>query len=194
MDARLPHRAGWPGRSPAGWLCVPAPAECARESQGPGGFLGPCRQGAGRGLMGPSSGFRSNCPSAPGSSAGGAGTPRGRGFMLMEHPHLSAGMQGLCRPSSGLRCVFTDPGSCGNWGSQKVGTELSCPVSGRVPLTPKRARPETGHGTSPCDSKGTQDGVEILGPRSTGNKHPLFLFLPRVPTGRQKELRQRGDR
>ena len=25
------------------------------------------------------------------------------------------------------------PGSCGNWGLQKVGMELSCPISGHVP-------------------------------------------------------------
>lgn len=65
--------------------------------------------------------------------------------MLTEHPHLLAGIQGLCHPSSGLRWVFPGPGSCENRGSQKVGLELSCPISGCVPLTPKRAPPEMGH-------------------------------------------------
>lgn len=156
----------------------------------PGTLQAGCRQGP----DGPELWVQKQLPTRSWLQRWRGGTPRGRGLMFMEHPHLSAGTQGLCRPSSGLRWVFPDPGLCGNRGSQKVGMELSCPVSGRVSPTPKQAPLETGHGTSPCDSKGTQGGVEILGPRSTGSKHPLFLFLPRVPIRRQKELQQRGGR
>lgn len=71
--------------------------------------------------------------------------------------------------------------------------ELSCPISGRVPLTPNRAPPETRCRGIPVRFGRDTGGVEILEPKSTGDKHPCFFLFHKYQQGGKKNgSRERG--
>lgn len=71
--------------------------------------------------------------------------------------------------------------------------ELSCPISGCVPPTPKRAPPETGRRGIPVRFERDTGGAEILESKSTGDKHPCFFLFHKYQQGGKKNCsRERG--